>query len=225
MKLTYYGHSTLGIETNGHHLLIDPFISFNPAAAHIVLENIKADYILITHAHYDHVMDVEAIVQATGATLISNFEIITYYEKKGIKGHALGLGGSFTFPFGTVKMVSAQHSSSFPDGANGGNPAGFVLSNSENTIYIAGDTALTQDMKLIPLFFKLDLAILPIGGNFTMDVQEAIYASDFVACNRVLGVHYDTAELIQIDHDASKKQFEEQGKELILLEIGEEFDI
>jgi L-ascorbate metabolism protein UlaG (beta-lactamase superfamily) len=225
MKITFYGHSSLGIELNGKHILVDPFISANPNATSISIDTLKADYILLTHAHYDHIMDVDAIVERTGATIISNHEIVTYYGQKNYKGHAMNQGGSFTFDFGTIKAVNAVHSSSFPDGTYGGNPIGFVLTANGKSIYISGDTALTLDMQLLPLFFQLDLAIFPIGGNFTMDVSEAIVASDFVKCNKILGVHYDTAELIAIDHEASINEFKKSGKELILLSIGESLQV
>lgn len=220
MEITYYGHGSLGLVINGFHLLVDPFISGNPKASHIDINTLKADYILLTHAHYDHVMDVEALAKMNNATIIANHEIVTYYEQKGFKGHAMNPGGSREFEFGNLKVVTAVHSSSFPDGTYGGNPVGFVLKSDSKTVYISGDTALTMDMKLIPLFHQLELAVFPIGGNFTMDVNEAIIAADFVACNRILGAHYDTAALIEIDHEAAKTKFREKGKELLLLEIG-----
>lgn len=130
-------------------------------------------------------------------------------------------GGSWEFDFGRVKAVNAIHSSSFPDGSYGGNPVGFVISAEGKNIYLAGDTALTYDMKLIPLFFKLDMAILPVGGNFTMDIGEALIASDFIECNKIMGMHYDTMEMISINHEEAKKKFSDRGKELILLNIGE----
>jgi L-ascorbate metabolism protein UlaG (beta-lactamase superfamily) len=130
-------------------------------------------------------------------------------------------GGSWTFDFGNVKYVTAHHTSSFPDGSYGGQPGGFVIEGEHKNIYIAGDTALTMDMKLIPLRTQLDLAILPIGNNFTMDVEDAIFASDFVDCDKVLGYHFDTFGYIEINHDAAKKKFFDAGKDLMLLEIGE----
>lgn len=225
MKLTYLGHSALQIETDGYYLLVDPFISGNPLAKEINIDELKADFILLTHAHYDHVMDVEAIAERTGALIIANHEVAVYYQEKGFKCHELNFGGSWNFDFGRVKMVYATHSSGFADGTYGGNPAGYILQTDKKTVYIAGDTALTMDMKLIPLFFKLDLAILPIGGNFTMDVEEALMASDFVECNRVMGIHYDTMEIIAIDHEKAKKRFQEKGKELLLLEIGGKIEL
>ncbi|WP_296147498.1 metal-dependent hydrolase [uncultured Flavobacterium sp.] len=220
MKITFYGQSSLGIEVGGKNIIVDPFISANELASHINIDELKADYILVTHAHGDHTLDVEAIAKRTGATIVSNAEIATYYEKKGFKSHPMNHGGSWKFDFGTVKYVSAIHSSSFHDGTYGGNPGGFVIEGEHKNIYIAGDTALTFDMKLIPLRTKLDLAILPIGNNFTMDVEDAIIASDFVECDKVLGYHYDTFGYIKIDHEEAKKKFFDKGKDLMLLEIG-----
>lgn len=220
MKITFYGQSSLGIEVAGKNIIVDPFISANEMASHINIDELKADYILVTHAHQDHVLDVEAIAKRTGATIVSNAEIATYYEKKGFKSHPMNHGGSWKFDFGSVKYVSAIHSSAFPDGTYGGNPGGFVIESEHKKVYIAGDTALTFDMKLIPLRTKLDLAILPIGNNFTMDIDDAIIASDFVECNKVLGCHYDTFGYIKIDHEEAKKKFFDKGKDLMLLEIG-----
>lgn len=224
MKITFYGHASLGIETNGKHIIVDPYITANELASHIDINALKADYILLTHAHGDHVLDVEAIAQNTGATIVSNAEIATYYGKKGFNTHPMNHGGSWKFDFGTVKYVNAIHSSQFPDGTDGGNPGGFVIEADKN-IYIAGDTALTYDMKLIPLRTKLDLAIFPIGSNFTMDAEDAVIAADFVECNNVLGYHFDTFGYIKIDHEAAKKLFTDKGKNLTLLEIGASLDI
>jgi len=221
MNIQYYGHSCFEIRTAKKTILVDPFISVNPKAASIHIDDLNPDYILLTHAHYDHVLDVEAIAKRTGALVIANHEVAMYFQSKDLKCHEMNFGGSWDFEFGRLKMVFATHSSSFMDGANGGNPAGYVLASEGKAIYIAGDTALTMDMKLIPLFFKLDLAIMPIGGNFTMDVEEAVVASDFIECNRIMGVHYDTTPEITIDHEASVEQFKAKNKELVLLEVGE----
>jgi L-ascorbate metabolism protein UlaG (beta-lactamase superfamily) len=225
MKITFYGHSALGIEVKGKHLLIDPFISGNSKASHIDVNAIKADYILLTHAHQDHILDVEAIAKRTNAVIVSNWEIATYYGNKGFQNHPMNIGGSWQFDFGSVKYVNAVHSSSFPDGSYGGNPGGFVIEGEHRNIYISGDTALTYDMKLIPLRTKLDLVILPIGNNFTMDVEDAIIASDFVACDKILGVHFDTFGYIEINHEEAIKKFFEKGKDLMLLEIGDFIEI
>ncbi len=220
MKITFYGHACLGIQVNDIDILVDPFISANPKASHINIEELKADYILLTHAHQDHILDVEAIAKRTNAVIISNFEIVSHFEALGIEGHPMNHGGSWDFEFGTVKYVNAIHTSSFPDGKYGGQPGGFVIEGEHKNIYIAGDTALTFDMKLIPMQTKLDLAILPIGDNFTMGVNDAIIASDFVQCDKVLGYHFDTFGYIEINHEEAKRKFFEKNKDLMLLEIG-----
>lgn len=225
MKITYYGHAALGIKVGGKHIIVDPFISANPLAEKIDIHELKADYILLTHAHGDHILDVEAIAKRTGAVIVSNAEIAGYYAAKGLQAHPMNHGGSWNFDFGKVKYVNAIHSSTFPDGTNGGNPGGFVIEGEHKNIYIAGDTALTMDMKLIPMRTKLDLAILPIGDNFTMDVQDAIVASDFVECDKVLGYHYDTFGYIKIDHKKAIQAFFDKGKDLMLLEIGDSIEL
>ncbi|MFA5556652.1 MAG: metal-dependent hydrolase [Flavobacteriaceae bacterium] len=225
MKITYYGHACIGIEVAGKHLLIDPFISGNPNASHIDIDNIKADYILLTHAHQDHTLDAETIAWKNGAVIISNAEIADYYSRKGIETHPMNHGGSWNFDFGKLKYVAAIHSSSFADGTYGGNPGGFVIEGEKRNIYVSGDTALTFDMKLIPLRTKLDLAVLPVGDNFTMDIEDAIVASDFIKCDKILGYHFDTFGYIEINHEEAKRKFFDKGKDLMLLEVGESIEI
>ena len=225
MKITFYGHASLGIEINDISILVDPFISANEKASHIDINSLKADYILLTHAHQDHILDAEAIAKRTGAKIVSNYEIVTHYGNLGIEGHPMNHGGCWNFDFGRVKYVNAIHTSSFPDGSYGGQPGGFIIEGEHKTIYIAGDTALTMDMKLIPMQTKLDLAILPIGDNFTMGVDDAIIAADMVECDKVLGYHFDTFGYIEIDHEASKKKFYDANKDLMLLGIGDSIDL
>lgn len=225
MKITFYGHASLGIQIRDVNILVDPFISPNEKASHIDIRTLKADYILITHAHQDHIVDVEAVAKRTGAIVISNFEIVNHFGKLGIEGHPMNHGGKWNFEFGTVKYVNAIHTSSFPDGTYGGQPGGFVIEGEHKNIYIAGDTALTLDMKLIPLQTKLDLAILPIGDNFTMGIDDAILASDFIECDKVLGYHFDTFGYIEIDHQVAKRKFFEKEKDLMLLEIGDSIEL
>jgi len=225
MKITFLGHASLQIQIGDVFLLVDPFISGNPKASHIDIHSLKADYILVTHAHQDHALDVEYIAKRTGATVISNFEIVSHYQAKDIKGHPMNHGGNWTFNFGKVKYVNAIHTSSFPDGSYGGQPGGFIIEGENKNIYIAGDTALTYDMKLIPLQTKLDLTILPIGDNFTMGIDDAIVAADFVACDKILGYHFDTFGYIEINHDDAKRKFFEKGKDLMLLEIGASIEL
>ena len=221
MKITCYGHACIGIEVSGKHIIVDPFISANPNAAHIDINALQADYILLTHAHQDHTLDVEVIAKRTNAVIVSTYEVASYYGNNGFQYHPMNHGGSWQFDFGKVKIVNAIHSSSFADGTYGGNPAGFVIEGEHKNIYISGDTALTMDMKLIPMRTKLDLAILSIGNNFTMDVEDAIIASGFVDCDKVLGVHYDTFGYIKINHEEAKKKFFDAGKDLMLLDIGQ----
>jgi L-ascorbate metabolism protein UlaG (beta-lactamase superfamily) len=226
MKITFYGQNSLAIEVSDKHIIVDPFISGNPLSKDKVdIDMLQADYILLTHAHEDHVLDAEAIARNTGATIVSNYEIAMHYQEKGFKVHPMNHGGNWKFDFGNVKYVNAVHTSAFPDGSNGGDPGGFVIEGEHKNVYIAGDTALTMDMKLIPMRTKLDLAILPIGDNFTMGVDDAIIASDFVDCDKVLGVHYDTFGFIEIDHDVAKRKFYDAGKDLMLLEIGESIEL
>lgn len=221
MQIQFLGHFCFSIQTMGKSLLLDPFITGNPKASHINIDDINPDYILISHAHADHLADAEAIAKRTGALIISNYEIVSWYGQKDLKGHPLNHGGKKKFDFGTVKYVDAVHTSSLPDGGNGGDPGGFVIWNEEAAIYFAGDTALSMDMKLIPMTCpKLDAAILPIGDNFTMGYEDATIAAEFVNCNKVIGCHYDTFGYIEIDIEKAKDAFSAKEIELILPEIG-----
>ncbi|MCG8476418.1 MAG: metal-dependent hydrolase [Cytophagales bacterium] len=222
MELTYFGHSCFLLSTSKARILFDPFISPNPLAKQIDVDAIEADYILLSHGHVDHVTDVERIAQKNPKVkIISNYEIVSHFEKKGIEGHPMNLGGQWCFDFGTVKMVHAQHSSSFPDGSYAGCPAGFVLQADGLTLYYAGDTSLTYDMKLLAEEFALDYAFLPLGDNFTMGIKDALTASKWVNSNKIIGMHYDTFPLIKIDHEKSSQSFLKEGKELLLLTIGQ----
>lgn len=225
MKITFLGHASLQVEVSGKTILVDPFISGNPKASNIDVNSLQADYILLTHAHQDHILDVESIAQRTGATIVSNYEIVSHYQAKGFQGHPMNHGGHWQFDFGRVKYVNAIHTSSFPDGSYGGQPGGFVIEGEHKNIYIAGDTALAFDMKLIPMETKLDLAILPIGDNFTMGVDDAIIAADFVECDKILGYHFDTFGYIEIDQEDAKRKFFDREKDLMLLEIGESIEL
>lgn len=226
MKFTYYGHATYSVEFKGKKFLFDPFFSGNPSAKGMDINSIKADYIFVTHGHGDHTSDLVTIAKNTGATVVSSFEIITWLGKQGVeKGHPMNHGGFIPFEFGKVKGVNAIHSSSFGDGTYAGNPMGFLFVTDEGSFYAAGDTALTMDMQLIPLWAKPDFSILPVGGNFTMDVADAIHAAGFVQCNKIIGVHYNTWGLIEIDTEKAKADFAAAGKTLILPAVGETIDI
>ncbi|MFN7910927.1 MAG: metal-dependent hydrolase [Bacteroidota bacterium] len=226
MNITYYGHSCFGVEINGKHLVFDPFITPNELAKNISLSSVKADYILISHGHEDHIADAEALAKLTGAKLICSWEINVWFASKGLTNiHPMNIGGKVKFDFGSVKAVAAVHSSGMPDGTYGGSPMGFVIESSEGDFYYAGDTALTYDMKLIGDYRKIDFAFLPIGDNFTMGVDNAIIACEFIKCNKVIGMHYDTFGYIVINKEEALKKFERSGIELKLMEIGQTLTI
>lgn len=225
MKFTFYGHACFSVEVSGKKLLFDPFITGNELAKNIDIYAIEADYILVSHGHGDHVGDLLAIAENTGATVISNAEITDWVSKQGYnKVHPMNFGAR-QFDFGMVHYVPAMHSSGLPDGTYGGNPGGFVVKTAEINFYFAGDTCVTMDMQLIPRYAKLDVAILPIGGNFTMNAEEAVIAAEFVQCDKIIGVHFDTFGYIVIDHDKAIDSFKQKGKELILPEIGKTIEI
>jgi L-ascorbate metabolism protein UlaG (beta-lactamase superfamily) len=222
MNITYYGHSCFGIEINGRHLLFDPFISPNELASKIDVTSVKADYILISHGHEDHVADAVSIARRTNARIICSWEVHVWLQKQGIENiHPMNVGGKVKLDFGNVKCVTAVHSSSMPDGSNGGNAMGFVVESPEGSFYYAGDTALTYDMKLIGDYRKINFAFLPIGDNFTMGIDNAIIACDFINCGDIIGMHYDTFGPIKIDKEEALGKFERTGRKLTLMTIGE----
>jgi L-ascorbate metabolism protein UlaG (beta-lactamase superfamily) len=226
MKFTFYGHASFSIETSGKTILFDPFITPNPAAKDIDINTLKADYIFLSHGHGDHIADAVAIAKNTGATCVAAAEVAGWLGKNGVENaHGMNHGGFINFDFGRVKGVNATHSSSFPDGSYAGNPLGFVFNTAEADFYYSGDTGLTMDMQLVPLWAKLKFAVLPIGGNFTMDVHDAIIAAEFIKCDTVIGVHYDTFPPLKIDTQAAMKAFEKVGKKLLLPKMGETIEV
>lgn len=224
MKFTFYGHSSFELETEGKKLLFDPFITYNPLAAHIDISTIMPDYILLSHGHGDHAANLIAIQKQSGAKVICIADIADWLGKQGVGSHGMNIGGSFNFDFGRVKMVNAVHSSTMPDGSAGGNPAGFVIYAEGKKIYFAGDTALTYDMKLLA-DEKLDWAIIPIGDNYTMGIDDAIKSTDFFECKNVIGVHYDSFPVIKIDKDEALNKFTKAGINLKLPAIGETMEL
>ncbi|MBK8699997.1 MAG: metal-dependent hydrolase [Saprospiraceae bacterium] len=226
MTITYLGHSCFHILTNGISLVTDPYIKGNKLAADIAIEDITCDYVLVSHGHVDHLADAELFLKREGVTLIANFEITAWFENKGYSGLGMNIGGAVNFGFGKLRMVNAVHSSVLPDGKYGGSAAGFIIESENVLLYFAGDTALTWDMKIIPLSYgQPKMAILPIGGHFTMDVSDAVMAADFIGCDTIIGCHYDTFEPIQIDKNAATEKFNAAEKELILLPVGHHIDI
>ncbi|GIO87366.1 UPF0173 metal-dependent hydrolase [Paenibacillus faecis] len=201
MKLTYLGHSCVHIDTGQYRLIIDPFLTGNPAAA-AKADEIEADYVLLTHGHFDHLGDAEAIAKHTGATIVGIVELADYFKAKGLTTVGMNLGGSFQFPFGRLTFTPALHSSSVViNGTNVylGVAAGIVLDLNGFIIYHAGDTALFSDMKLIKMRHSIDLAFLPIGDYFTMGPEEALIAAEWLEPKHVVPVHYNTFGLIAQD--------------------------
>ena len=226
MQVTYYGHSCFGISVGAADLLIDPFITPNGMAAHINVADIPVSAVLVTHGHEDHLADAEEILRRTGAQLITNYEIHNWYSAKGFDNvSAVNQGGSTEHNGVRIKYVNAIHSSSLPDGSNGGNPGGFIISAEGKTIYHAGDTALMMDMQLFGQYEDIDLAMLPIGDTFTMGVDDAVIASEMLDCANTVGMHYDTFPPISIDKDAAKQKFADAGKNLTLMDIGSSINI
>jgi L-ascorbate metabolism protein UlaG (beta-lactamase superfamily) len=225
IQLTWHGHATMTLEIAGLKVVVDPFFSGNPAAA-TAPEDVQADFILVSHGHGDHVGDAESIARRTGAQVISNFEIASWLEKKGLKTHAQHIGGGFQHPFGYLKLTQALHGSALPDGSYGGNPAGFLLTTREGKkIYLACDTGLFGDMALLGEE-GIDLAVLPIGDNYTMGPDDALRAVRLLRPKHVIPVHYNTWELIAQDPQswASRVQAE-AGAQVHVLQPGETYTL
>ncbi len=226
MKFTYYGHACFAIEAGGKTLLFDPFITPNPLAEKIDVKKVAADFILVSHGHGDHIADVVEIAKRTGATVIAPFEVGSWFEAKGLENvQAMNHGGAAKMPFGRLKLTAAIHSSSMPDGSYGGNPAGFVVQTSDGNFYYSGDTALTSDMKLIGEETKIRFAVLPIGDFFTMGIEDAVRAADFLGTKKIVGVHYDTFPPIKLDRAAALEVAGAAGKDLLLPGIGETIEL
>ena len=225
IKLIWYGHATLELEIGKHHILVDPYFSGNPAAP-VNADGIQADYILITHGHGDHVGDAVPIAKRTGALVVSNAEICNWLKGKGLKTHAQHLGGGYNHPFGYLKLTMALHGSALPDGSYGGNPAGLLLTVSTGEkIYLAGDTGLFGDMRLIGEE-GIDLAVLPIGDNYTMGPADALRAVKLLQPKHVIPIHFSTFDVIRQDAAAWARKVEAQTDTRVhLLKPGESYQL
>ena len=221
MKITFYGHSCFLIETGSHRLIIDPFLTGNPDAA-IAAKEVRVDHVLVTHGHEDHTCDVLEIAKANDATVVANYEIAEYFGAKGAKSHGMNPGGGFAFPFGRVKLTIAHHSSSLNAGLNPiylGSPCGIVIEAEGKKIYHAGDTALFMDMQLIGRA-GLDLAILPIGDNYTMGPDDALDALDFLKPKVAVPMHFNTWPPIAQDAAAFAGAAARRGHKVEVLKPG-----
>ena len=224
-KITWLGHAALQLETDGQNILVDPYLSENPAASEGP-EATNPDFILVSHGHDDHVGDTVAIARRTGALVITNYEICSWLRERGLTTHAQHIGGGHRHPFGYLKFTQALHGSGLPDGSNGGNPVGFLLTTNEGKkIYLAMDTGLFGDMQLIG-DEGLDLAVIPIGDNFTMGPDDALRAVKFLHPKHVIPIHYDTWEVIEQDPNEWAERVEaETDTKVHVLKPGESFTL
>ncbi|KFZ39431.1 MULTISPECIES: metal-dependent hydrolase [Thermoactinomyces] len=229
MNITYHGHSCFEIETPKHRIVIDPFLSGNPLAK-AKPEEIKADWILLTHGHDDHVGDTVDIAKRNQATVIAPHELAVWLGFQGVNAHGMSIGGGYSFDFGHVKMVNALHGSGFVKNEEQqiiylGPPSGFVLTLEGKTIYHAGDTALYSDMKLIGRGKEIDLALLPIGDNFTMGPEDALTAAEWIGAKHVIPMHYNTFPPIRQDAGAFVEKLNAKGMSGSVLGVGETFTL
>lgn len=226
-KLTYLSHSAFLLETNNNKILIDPFLTGNPLAKEKP-DDIKCDYILLTHGHNDHVGDTVAIAKQNNATVIANFEIAGWCGSQGLNTHPMHIGGAHDFPFGRVKLTIAHHGSAFQtdDGfIYMGNPAGALITVEDKTVFHAGDTGLFYDMKLIGEMHPIDVALLPIGDNFTMGIDDAVKATEFLNPQLVVPIHYKTFDVIDVDPEEFARKVRAKGFEAKVMSVGEEINL
>lgn len=227
MKLTYHGQSTFMVEDGEHSVIIDPFLNHNPKAV-IKAKDVKVEAVLLTHGHGDHTADAEEIARANDATIIAGNELATYYARKGFKTHPLHIGGGHDFSFGRVKLTLAFHGSGI-DTEDGmiyvGPPTGILLTMGGKTLYHAGDTGLFGDMKLIGELNEIDVATLPIGDNYTMGPDDALYAAEWTRAKYVIPMHYNTFPLIAQDGETYVRRLKERNIEGVYLLPGQSFEV
>lgn len=214
------------VNTGGKNILFDPFITPNPHASAVNVSTLKPDLILVSHAHGDHIADLVSIALQSKALVVCTFEIFQWLATQGVDNCiAMNIGGTVELEFAFVKMVNAIHSSSFPDGTYGGSAAGFVVYNDEDCFYYAGDTALTEDMKLIAADFKPGFAFLPVGDHYTMGMYDAVRAAEYIRCDEIIGMHFNTFPPITIDTDEAIDVFEGNGLNLHLMNINQTIEL
>lgn len=226
ITIKWYGHGTYGFDIGSHKIIVDPFFAPDNPVAPVTVDEVDADFVLQTHGHGDHISDTVALVKRTGALVISNFEICNWINAQGYENtHGMNIGGGYQFPFGRVEMTLALHSSGLPDGAYGGNPGGFVVSAENRKVYFAGDTAVFSDMSMIGEV-GLDVAVLPIGDNFTMNSQSSLRAIQFLQPRVVIPGHYDTWPIVAQDaNEWARIVRERTDAEPVVLSVGESYSV
>jgi L-ascorbate metabolism protein UlaG (beta-lactamase superfamily) len=222
-KLTYLGHSGFLIEGASTRIIFDPFLTGNPLAK-TKPGDIKTDYIILTHGHGDHFGDSLEVAKSNEATIIAPFELAGYCESKGAKAHPMHIGGAFNFPFGRVKLTIAHHGSMLPDGTYAGNPTGVLLTLDDKTFYHAGDTGLFYDMKLIGEMNQIHVAALPIGDNFTMGIDDAVKATEFLQPEMVIPIHFKTWDVIDVDADEFVNKAQSKGFKAKVIGVNESLE-
>lgn len=226
MKLTFHGQSCWEIKTSRHRILIDPFLTGNPLADVGPDAFEELDAILVTHGHGDHIADVESIAKESGALVVSNFEIATHFGGLGCETHPMHIGGARQFPFGRVKMTIAHHGSTGPNGEALGNPMGIIFEADGKKVYHTGDTGVFLDMKLIAeLNGPFDVTLMPIGDNFTMGIDDAVKAAEFIGAKVTIPMHYNTFPVIEADVSAFVKRIEELGQKSVIVKPGESYEV
>ncbi len=218
-RLTYFSHAAWKIDTNGNSILIDPFLDDNPTSP-VKAAEVKADFIIITHAHGDHIGDSIPIAKRNNSTIISNFEIANWCGEQGVTAHPMHIGGARDFPFGRVKLAQAFHGSSFPDGSYGGMPASVLVTVESKTVFHAGDTGLFGDLKLIGEMNPIDIALIPIGDNFTMGLVDAVKAVELLKPKKAIPMHYNTFDVIDADPNEFVKRINGLGIEAEVMDYG-----
>ncbi len=224
LKLTYLSHSAFLLDDGENQVVVDPFFTGNPNSV-AKPEDIKAKYVVITHGHPDHIGDGFEIAKNNGATVIAVNELALHAQSKDLEAHPMHIGGSWKFPFGRVKFTIAHHGSANADGQYMGEPAGVVIEMGGKTIYHCGDTGLFLDMKLIGERDDIDVMIAPIGDNFTMGIDDAVKAVEFVNPNLAIPIHYDTFPIIEADPNEFKSKVESIGKKCKVMAYGETLEL